>query len=49
MDGDVELRATQASIAAVENDPGASDENVHALYERMEAIDGFTAEARAAS
>jgi ATP-binding cassette subfamily F protein 3 len=48
MDGDVELRATQASIAAVENDPGASDENVHALYERMEAIDGFTAEARAA-
>jgi ATP-binding cassette, subfamily F, member 3 len=46
MDGDVELREIQASIAA--NEARAGSEGVHILYERMEAVDGFTAEARAA-
>ncbi len=45
MDGDAELRKVQQAIAAGE----ASDENpdLHLLYERMEVIDGFTAESRA--
>ena len=45
MDGDAELREVQQAIAAGE----ASDENpdLHLLYERMEIIDGFTAESRA--
>ena len=44
MDGDRELREVQAAIAA-----GEAEENpdLHRLYERMEAIDGFTAESRA--
>lgn len=46
MDGDTELREVQAAIAACEaQEHGAAP---HALYERMETIDGFTAEARAA-
>ncbi len=46
MDGDRELRQVQAAIAASEaQEHGAAP---HALYERMETIDGFTAEARAA-
>jgi ATP-binding cassette subfamily F protein 3 len=48
MDGDEELRKTQAAIAAGEANPDANDESLHAHYERMETIDGFTAEARAA-
>jgi len=48
MDGDEELRNTQAAIAAGESSPDANDESLHAHYEKMEAIDGFTAEARAA-
>jgi ATP-binding cassette subfamily F protein 3 len=48
MDGDEELRKTQAAIAAGEASPDANDENLHAHYEKMETIDGFTAEARAA-
>jgi ATP-binding cassette subfamily F protein 3 len=45
MDGDRELREVQAAIAAGE---AAEDEpDLHLLYERMEAIDGFTAESRA--
>ncbi len=48
MDGDVELREIQAEIAADESDPGGDSAAVHILYERMEAIDGFTAESRAA-
>jgi ATP-binding cassette subfamily F protein 3 len=47
MDGDTELRDVQAAISAA----GEAEENAaapHALYERLEAIDGFTAEARAA-
>ena len=45
MDGDQELRQVQAAIAEGEADPDAPD--LHLLYERMEAIDGFTAESRA--
>ena len=45
MDGDRELRSVQAAIAAGE---AATDKpDLHLLYERMEAIDGFTAESRA--
>ena len=45
MDGDHELRAVQAEIAAGE--AAADKPDLHLLYERMEAIDGFTAESRA--
>jgi len=45
MDGDQELRAVQAAIAEGEADPDQPD--LHLLYERMELIDGFTAESRA--
>ena len=45
MDGDRELRETQAAIAIAEADKDNPD--VHLLYERMETIDGFTAESRA--
>ena len=48
LDGDVELREIQAEIAADESNPGGDSAAVHILYERMEAIDGFTAESRAA-
>jgi ATP-binding cassette subfamily F protein 3 len=46
MDGDEELRDTQRAIAAAEKQ-NAGD-RLHRLYERMERIDGFSAEARAA-
>jgi len=45
MDGDHELRAVQAEIA--EGEAAADKPDLHLLYERMEAIDGFTAESRA--
>ena len=45
MDGDRELREVQAAIA--EGEAAADAPDLHVLYERMEAIDGFTAEARA--
>jgi len=45
LDGDEELRAVQAAIADGEAD--AEKPDLHLLYERMEAIDGFTAESRA--
>jgi len=45
MDGDRELRAVQAAIA--EGESAADKPDLHLLYERMEAIDGFTAESRA--
>jgi len=45
MDGDSELREVQAAIAAGEADADKPD--LHLLYERLEAIDGFTAEPRA--
>ena len=46
MDGDAELRQTQSSIATAE--ACGDNANLHTLYEKLEAIDGFTAEARAA-
>jgi ATP-binding cassette subfamily F protein 3 len=45
MDGDYELREVQTAIAAGEADENQPD--LHILYERMEAIDGFTADSRA--
>jgi len=45
MDGDSELREVQAAIAAGEADEKQPD--LHILYERMETIDGFTADSRA--
>lgn len=48
MDGDEELRKTEVAIAAGEASAKRDDKKLHALYEKMEAIDGFTAEARAA-
>ncbi len=45
IDGDAELREVQAEIAAAE---AADDKpDLHLLYERMDAIDGYTAESRA--
>ena len=48
MDGDDELRRTQAEIATKESCAERNDADLHVLYEKMEIIDGFTAEARAA-
>jgi len=45
MDGDQELRTVQAAIA--DGEAAADKPDLHLLYERMEAIDGFTAESRA--
>jgi ATP-binding cassette subfamily F protein 3 len=45
MDGDQELREVQAAIA--EGESAADKPDLHLLYERMEVIDGFTAESRA--
>ncbi len=45
MDGDHELRTVQAAIA--EGEAAADQPDLHLLYERMETIDGFTAESRA--
>ena len=46
MDGDEELRSLQAAIRESEREEAA--ETLHDLYERMDQIDGFAAEARAA-
>jgi len=46
MDGDTELREVQAALATCESSNDAT--GLHGLYERMDAIDGFSAEARAA-
>jgi len=52
MDGDAELRETQSAIASIEADTdsakGTVASELSALYEQLEAIDGFTAEPRAA-
>ena len=48
MDGDGELREIQAAIAAGEAEGDGQGSSVHKLYERLETIDGFSAEARAA-
>jgi ATP-binding cassette subfamily F protein 3 len=44
-DGDADLRRLQDRIRAAQADASGS-EALHALYEQMDAIDGFTAEAR---
>ena len=51
LDGDHELRVVQAAIAAIETREKQrfeADTDLHALYEKLETIDGFTAQARAA-
>jgi len=48
LDGDSELREVQAAIAEGEAAGEEHSASLHTLYERMEHIDGFTAEARAA-
>jgi ATP-binding cassette subfamily F protein 3 len=45
MDGDQELREVQEAISTGEAD--AAKPNLHLLYERLDTIDGFTAESRA--
>jgi ATP-binding cassette subfamily F protein 3 len=45
IDGDHELRAVQAAIA--DGEAAADKPDLHLLYERMETVDGFTAESRA--
>ncbi|MDX1480542.1 MAG: ATP-binding cassette domain-containing protein [Woeseiaceae bacterium] len=45
MDGDRELREIEAALA--EKEAAGDTSGLHALHERMEAIDGYTAEARA--
>ena len=47
MDGDAGLRELQTGIARIEAE-GGQDERLHALYEQMDNVDGFTAEIRAA-
>ena len=44
-DGDPELRAVQRAIRKAED--GGNTARLHDLYERLEALDGFAAEARA--
>ena len=46
-DGDKDLRQLQVEIAKLEA-KDSHDERLHSLYEQMDNIDGFTAEARAA-
>ena len=51
LDGDHELRVVQAAIAAketTEKQRFEADTDLHVLYEKLETIDGFTAQARAA-
>ena len=47
LDGDAELRRVQAGIAAAEDGSALCQNELHALYESMERIDGYGAEARA--
>ena len=46
IDGDRDLRAIQAAVRDAEH--REDTENLHLLYEQLESLDGFTAEARAA-
>ncbi|KAA9130898.1 ATP-binding cassette domain-containing protein [Marinihelvus fidelis] len=47
LDGDAELRRVQAGIARAEAGAALCENELHALYESMERIDGYGAEARA--
>src|SRR5437764_3547894 len=47
LDGDAELRTVERALAAAEGDPHASGEYLAELHHRFEAIDGYSARARA--
>ena len=49
LDGDVELRAVQRALVDAEAHPGTAGEHLAELHHRYEAIDGYSARARAAS
>ena len=48
LDGDHELREVQAAIAAKESRKNEAGSSLQLLYEKLENIDGYTSEARAA-
>jgi len=48
LDGDTELRAVMRALNEAEADPHASGEHLAELHHRFEAIDGYSARARAA-
>src|SRR5690349_2387581 len=48
LDGDSELRAVMRALAASEADPHAAGEHLADLHQRFDAIDGYSARARAA-
>ncbi|HEX5865830.1 MAG TPA: ATP-binding cassette domain-containing protein [Casimicrobiaceae bacterium] len=49
LDGEAELRAVQRALAAAETHPGVAGEHLAELHHRYEAIDGYSARARAAT
>jgi ATP-binding cassette subfamily F protein 3 len=49
LDGDAELRAVERALADAEADPHAAGEHLAELHHRYEAIDGYSARARAAT
>jgi ATP-binding cassette subfamily F protein 3 len=49
LDGDAELRATLRALADAEAEPHASGERLAELHQHFEAIDGYSARARAAT
>ena len=49
LDGDAELRAVERALAAAEADPHAKGEHLADLHHRFDAIDGYSARARAAT
>jgi ATP-binding cassette, subfamily F, member 3 len=49
LDGDAELRAVERALAEVQAHPGIPGERIAELHHRFEAIDGYSARARAAT
>ena len=49
LDGDAELRSVQRALADAEANPGTAGELLAELHHRYEAIDGYSARARAAT
>ncbi len=49
LDGDVELRAVERALVDAEAHPGTAGEHLAELHHRYDAIDGYSARARAAS
>src|SRR5205085_9625878 len=47
LDGDAELRTIERALTEAESDPHASGEHLAELHHRFEAIDGYSARARA--